>query len=115
MQAFAISLLDQGHKILCSQAGRFLGKHMAASLMGAIDRHRYAGGGEGGHGIATGEVSTFSHLDQPGTGILEAGFEQVEDKPLILTEWTQSPPNQWKAEIAPLVNRASISDTLPSW
>jgi len=70
--------------------------------MDAIDRHRYAGGGEGGHGIRPGEVSTFSHLDQPGTGILEAGFEQVEDKPLILTEWTQSPPNEWKAEIAPL-------------
>ena len=70
--------------------------------MSAIDRHRYAGGGEGGHGIIAGTVSTFSHLDQPGTGILEVAFEQVEDKPLILTEWTQSAPNEWKAEIAPL-------------
>ncbi len=70
--------------------------------MSAIDRHRYAGGGEGGHGIRPGTVSTFSHLDQPGTGILQVAFEQVEDKPLILTEWTQSPPNEWKAEIAPL-------------
>jgi hypothetical protein len=70
--------------------------------MDAIDRHRYAGGGAGGHAVATGELSTFSHLDQPGTGILQAGFEQVEDKPLILTEWTQLPPNEWKAEIAPL-------------
>jgi hypothetical protein len=71
-----------------------------------IDRHRYAGGhGESGqspHRIAAGAVRAESHLAAPGSGILGAGFEQVEDKPFMLSEWTQSPPNEWKAEIAPL-------------
>lgn len=72
-----------------------------------IDRHRYAGGhgepGQSPHRIAAGAVRNASHLDRPGTGILEAGFEQMEDHPFMLSEWTQSPPNEWKAEIAPLV------------
>jgi len=102
-------LRDLGFEGVTVSTGWFAGGDAAKAAniwtddaMDAIDRHRYAGGGEGGHGIRAGSVSTFSHLGQPGSGILEAGFEQVEDKPLILTEWTQLPPNQWKAEIAPL-------------
>jgi hypothetical protein len=34
---------------------------------------------------------------------LSAGFEQVEDKPFVMSEWNQNPPNEWKAEIAPLM------------
>ena len=72
-----------------------------------IDRHRYAGGhavqGASPHRIVAGAVRTDTHLAQPGSGILAAGLEQVEDKPFMLSEWTQSPPNEWKAEIAPLV------------
>jgi hypothetical protein len=71
--------------------------------MGAIDRHNYCGGGAGGHGITTGAVDNETHLDKPGRGILSSGLWQVEDKPFIMTEWTQKPPNQWKAEIAPLM------------
>ena len=69
----------------------------------AIDRHNYAGGGAGGHGITTGAVNNDTHLSKPGRGILSSGLWQVEDKPFIMSEWTQKPPNQWKAEIAPLV------------
>ena len=69
----------------------------------AIDRHNYSGGGAGGHGITTGAVSNNTHLSKPGRGILSSGLWQVEDKPFIMTEWTQKPPNQWKAEIAPLM------------
>jgi len=68
----------------------------------AIDRHNYFGGGAGGHNITTGSVSNGTHLNKAGRGILSSGFWQVEDKPFIMTEWTQKPPNQWKAEIAPL-------------
>lgn len=68
----------------------------------AIDRHNYFGGGAGGHGITTGSVNNGTHLAQPGSGILSSGMFQIEDKPFIMTEWTSSPPNQWKAEIAPL-------------
>ncbi len=70
--------------------------------MEAIDRHGYFGGGAGGHDITAGEVYNDTHLSSPGSGILNEGFWQVEDKPFIITEWTQKPPNQWKAEMAPL-------------
>ncbi|MHC4566947.1 MAG: hypothetical protein ACYTE3_14470, partial [Planctomycetota bacterium] len=70
--------------------------------MDAIDRHNYFGGGAGGHNITIGSVSNGTHMAKGGRGILSSGFWQVEDKPFIMTEWTQLPPNQWKAEIAPL-------------
>lgn len=30
-------------------------------------------------------------------------MKQVENKPFSITEWTQSPPNQWKLEAAPIM------------
>jgi hypothetical protein len=71
--------------------------------MGAIDRHNYFGGGAGGHSITTGSVNNDTHMNKPARAILSSGLWQVEDKPFIMTEWTQKPPNQWKAEIAPLM------------
>jgi hypothetical protein len=71
--------------------------------MDAISRHNYSGGGAGGHGITTGAVNNGTHLDKPARGLLSSGLWQVEDKPFLMTEWTQKPPNQWKAEIAPLM------------
>lgn len=72
-----------------------------------IDRHRYFGGHAEAslspHRVAAGAVRAASHLATPGGGILGASMEQVEDRPFMLSEWTQSPPNEWKAEIAPLV------------
>ena len=70
--------------------------------MDCITRHNYFGGGDGGHHIKEGKVNNESHMAQPGSHILATGLYQVEDKPFIMTEWTQMPPNQWKAEIAPL-------------
>ena len=71
--------------------------------MEAIDRHNYFGGGSGGHSITTGSVNNSTHLNKAGRGILSSGLWAIEGKPFIMTEWTQKPPNQWKAEIAPLV------------
>ena len=69
-----------------------------------IDRHNYFGGGAGGHSIALGQLNNDSHLAVPGGGILASGlYAQVQAAPFAMTEWTQSPPNQYKAEIAPLV------------
>ena len=68
-----------------------------------IDRHNYSGGGEGGHGITEGKVNNFSHLAQPGSGLFTMGMKQVESKPFSVTEWTQSAPNQWKIEAAPIM------------
>ncbi len=70
--------------------------------MDLITRHNYCGGGVGGHDIRRGKVNNGSHMDQPGSMLLSIGLYQVEDKPFIVTEWTQKPPNQWKAEAAPL-------------
>ncbi len=64
----------------------------------AIDRHHYFGGGAGGHGIKAGEVNNASHLHTLVGGVLNGARDQVADKPFIVTEWTSSPPNQWKAE-----------------
>lgn len=71
--------------------------------MEMIDRHNYFGGGAGGHGIVEGKVNNDTQLSQPGGGILAVGLYQVEDKPFSITEWTSLPPNQWKAECAPLI------------
>lgn len=73
------------------------------AALDVVDRHAYWGGGAGGHEIRAGDVSTASHLRRLDEGIVARGYEQVEDRPFMLSEWTQSPPNEWKAEIAPLV------------
>jgi hypothetical protein len=67
-----------------------------------IDRHNYFGGGAGGHGISEGKVENGTHLTKPGSGIFTTAMKQVENKPFSMTEWTQSPPNQWKLECAPI-------------
>jgi hypothetical protein len=67
-----------------------------------IDRHNYAGGGAGGHGIAEGQVFAGSHLGQPGSLLFSIGLKQVEDRPFSLSEWTMCPPNRWKVEAAPI-------------
>jgi hypothetical protein len=68
-----------------------------------IDRHNYAGGGDGGHAVVNGRVNIASHLSKPGSGLLASGLYQVEDRPFALSEWSQCPPNPWKAEAAPLI------------
>ena len=67
-----------------------------------IDRHNYAGGGAGGHGITEGQVFAGSHLGKPGTELFSIAFKQVEGKPFSMSEWTMCPPNQWKLECAPI-------------
>ncbi len=62
--------------------------------MDCITRHNYFGGGAGGHDIKEGKVNNESHMDQAGSHLLASGLYQVEDKPFVITEWTQMPPNQ---------------------
>jgi hypothetical protein len=68
-----------------------------------IDRHNYFGGGAGGHRIVEGKVNNATHLSQPGHGLLAVGMFQVHDRPFAYSEWSDMPPNPWKAEAAPLV------------
>ncbi len=73
------------------------------TAMDAIDRHNYFGGGEGRHRIRVGGVHNGTHLAEAGSRVLSMGLYQVENMPFMTTEWTQMPPNQWKAELAPLM------------
>ncbi len=68
-----------------------------------IDRHNYAGGGGGGHGVHEGGIYADSHLGKPGAHLFMIGLKQVEDRPFSVSEWTMGPPNQWKLEAAPLM------------
>jgi hypothetical protein len=72
---------------------------------GAISRHTHVGGNASGdpYNIHTGPVKDATHLDQPGDLLMKVGTFQVEDKPFVFGEWTDAPPNQWKAEGAPIV------------
>lgn len=83
-------LLDQAN-ILTDQVGS------------TIDRHNYAGGGVGVHGIAEGGVYADSHLGKPGHYLFGISMKQVEDRPFSMSEWTMCPPNRWKAECAPIL------------
>ena len=77
--------------------------NIEADTVGSIiDRHNYAGGGAGGHGIGEGAIYADSHLGKPGQYLFSIGMKQVGDKPFSMTEWTMCPPNQWKHECAPL-------------
>lgn len=67
-----------------------------------IDRHNYAGGGAGGHGITEGQIFADSHLAKPGQYLFSIGMKQVEDRPFSMTEWTMCPPTRWKLESAPI-------------
>ena len=68
-----------------------------------IDRHNYAGGGAGGHGIAEGQIYADSHLGKPGADLFSIGLKQVQHQPFSISEWTMCPPNQWKLEAAPIM------------
>ena len=109
-ETFWNRLRDIGYQaVVISTAWKAGGPAAAAAnlwtddAMDAIDRHNYFGGGAGGHRITVGNVQNGTHLAKPGRAILSSGLWQVEDKPFIMTEWTQKPPNQWKAELAPLM------------
>ncbi len=73
---------------------------MAGSM---IDRHNYAGGGAGGHGIGEGQIFAGSHLGKPGSNLFSIALKQVEDRPFSMSEWTMCPPTKWKLEAAPIM------------
>jgi len=75
----------------------------ADAALDAIDRHAYSGNGEGTWRIIPGAVNDLAQVDHPGGLLLgELAHEQVEDKPFSVTEWSQSGPNRWRAEMSPL-------------
>lgn len=80
-----------------SSVGHYLNLH-SDHLVGMIDRHNYFGGG----GInALREQEKFNHgsmLAFPGKGSVNAGLQQVHNRPFMLSEWIHVQPNEWYAE-----------------
>ena len=85
----------------------------ADRLVGMIDRHNYFGGGEGGHQLKEGFVKNKAMLEKPGSGLLSAGMQQVEDRPFSFSEWMSNVPNQWTAEATPII--ATYGMGLQGW
>jgi hypothetical protein len=88
----------------CWQAGYGVTHYyniLADAEVGPIDRHNYFG--PRAHGIDTGRFYNASQLTNPGTGLLSAGFQMVEGKPFVLSEWISKMPNEWIAESLPII------------
>jgi len=82
------------------QAGSLVGHYLnlfSDYQVGTIDRHNYFGGNrralKGQQPFRSGSM-----LARPGMGSLSAGFQQVDDRPFMLSEWIHVQPNEWYAE-----------------
>ncbi len=80
-----------------STLGHFLNLH-SDYLAGMIDRHNYFGGGGGEAYENQEKFRDGSMLAIPGTGALSAGFQQVVNRPFMLSEWIHVLPNEYVAE-----------------
>ena len=81
-------------------------------LTGMIDRHNYYGGGTG-HTLKPGKFNNDSMLQKPGSGLLSTGMQQVAGRPFSFSEWLSIPPNEWRAEAAPII--AAYGMGLQGW
>ena len=79
---------------------------------GIIDRHNYYGGGTG-HTLVPGRVSNRPMVSSPEVGILKTGLQAVADRPFSLSEWQSLTPNEWIAEVVPIV--AAYGMGLQGW
>ncbi len=79
-----------------STVGHLLNLHSDAQA-GIVDRHNYFGGDLQGFKEPV-EFANGSLLARPGIGTLSVGFQQVEDRPFMLSEWIHVQPNEWYAE-----------------
>jgi len=101
---YAQAIRDTGYEglILTSnwQAGSLVGHLLnlhSDARFDIVDRHNYFGGGRN----ALDNKQPFkdgSMLAIPGKGTLSAGFQQVADRPFMLSEWIHVGPSEWGAE-----------------
>ena len=73
---------------------------LSDSNTGIVDRHNYQGGAKGrpGHHMKSGfKLINNSMLDNPGSGLLSTGMQQVADKPFMFSEWLSVVPSEWAA------------------
>lgn len=82
-----------------STTGHFLNLASDARV-GIIDRHNYMGGAQGnpGHVMHNGfGLSNATVLDNPGSGLLSSGLQQVAGHPFSVSEWLAVVPHEWAA------------------
>lgn len=74
---------------------------LSDAYTGYVDRHNYHGGQDNRVGV--GKLDNHAMVDDPGSGLLSTGMQQVRGKPFGLSEWTSLVPNEWVAEGAAIV------------
>lgn len=82
-----------------SKTAHFLNLYSDAKF-GIIDRHNYMGGAQGnpGHEMHTGhKLANHTCLNDPGSGLLSVGMQQVGNRPFMYSEWLSIPPAEWAA------------------
>jgi hypothetical protein len=73
---------------------------LSDSGTGIVDRHNYQGGAKGrpGHHMKSGfKLINNLMLDNPGSGLLSTGMQQVANKPFMFSEWLSVVPSEWAA------------------
>ena len=73
---------------------------LSDSEAGIVDRHNYQGGAKGNpaHTMKSGfTMINSSMLDNPGSGLLSTGMQQVANKPFMFSEWLSVVPSEWAA------------------
>lgn len=101
------ALRDMGYQgpITCSnwQAGSTTGHFLnlaSDAEFGMVDRHNYMGGAQGnpGHVMSNGHrLANHTVLNDPGSGLLSVGMQQVAGRPFVYSEWLAVPPVEWAA------------------
>lgn len=73
---------------------------LSDSSSGIIDRHNYQSGAVGRpyHVMKSGfKINNATMLDNPGSGLLSTGMQQVSDLPFMFSEWLAVLPAEWAA------------------
>ncbi len=106
---FVVAIRKTGYKGLivgsCWQAGSgiaHLWNLYSDAQTGVVDRHNYSGGGTG-HTFKAGKVNNEAMVNEPGSGLLSTGFQQVSNRPFFISEWMSLIPNEWTAESSPII------------
>jgi len=73
---------------------------LSDSDTGVVDRHNYQGGAKGNPGYTMKSGFTLLNstmIDNPGSGLLSTGMQQVANKAFMLSEWLSVVPSEWAA------------------
>ena len=71
---------------------------------GIVDRHNYFGGQKDDNWqTRAGKLDNASMLSAPGSGYFSSAFQQVADRPFMLSEFNHRHPNEWAAEGLPII------------